>query len=104
MDFLEQKGDTMFVRLPQEIDHHHVHSLSERIDGAMIGQCPNKLVFDFSAVRFMDSSGIGLLIGRQRIMQRFGGQVYVQNVQGHIAKLLKLSGIEKMIRKYEEMI
>lgn len=97
-----QSSKTLFVNLPYEIDHHKAGALAREIDEAIIEEAPKELVFDFSGVRFMDSSGIGLLIGRYRNMKCLDGQVYMSNVTGHMAKVIALSGLEKYIGKYEE--
>ena len=102
MNFLIQEGNTLFVILPGEIDHHQTFDLAERIDESLVNDCPTKLVFDFKFTKFMDSSGVGLLVGRYRKMQSLGGQVYLRNVRGHMSKILQLSSVEKIIGKYEE--
>ena len=103
MNFLVQEGDVLFVRLPEEIDHYQTRALAEWIDDAIFEGEPDKLVFDFAKTKFMDSSGVGLLAGRYQKMKGVGGHVYVHNVKGHMVKILKLSGLEKIIGKYEEM-
>ncbi len=103
MELYMQNEMTLFVKLPVEIDHHRAKSLADKIDEAVIQKAPQELVFDFSGVEFMDSSGIGLLIGRYRNMKCLGGNVYMQGLSGHMAKLIALSGVEKYIGKYEEI-
>ena len=102
MELFMQKGEILFVKLPEEIDHHKVQSLALEIDQAIVDKAPEKVVFDFEKVRFMDSSGIGLLIGRYRNVECLGGSVYTCGVHGHMEKLIAMSGIEKYIGKYEE--
>ncbi len=102
MKLLWQEGDTLFVTLPEEIDHYHILELTEQIDDAIFSGAPRYVVFDFAHTRFMDSSGIGLLVGRHRKVDSMGGQIKVKNVKGHMAKILKLSGIEKILGKNEE--
>ena len=102
MKLCSQNGKVLFVNLPKEIDHHKAGALAREIDDAIINEEPQELVFDFSSVTFMDSSGIGLLIGRYRNMDCLGGVVHMCGVKGHMAKLIALSGIEKYIGKYEE--
>ncbi len=101
MELFMQKGEILFVKLPEEIDHHKVRSLAMEIDQAIVEKAPEKVVFDFDKVQFMDSSGIGLLIGRYRNMQCLGGSVCIYGVHGHMEKLIAMSGIEKYIGKYE---
>ena len=103
MELCIKQGDTIFVKLPNEIDHHKAKALAEGIDEMVIEREAKELVFDFSGVKFMDSSGIGLLIGRYRNLKCLGTKVYMQGVTGHMAKLIALSGVEKYIGKYEEI-
>lgn len=102
MELCVLEGSTLSVMLPEEIDHHTAGGLARRIDDAMLRNCPSELIFDFGKVRFMDSSGIGLLIGRYRNMQCIGGQVYMRGASQHMSKIIAMSGVEKYIRKYEE--
>lgn len=101
MELFMEVGKILFVNLPKEIDHHMVSKLAVEIDREMIEKSVETLVFDFSKVEFMDSSGIGLLIGRYRKMECLGGTVCMRGVKGHMTKLIALSGVEKYIRKYE---
>jgi len=102
MELFMKKGEVLFVKLPNEIDHHKVRTLATVVDEAIVEKAPKELVFDFSNVRFMDSSGIGLLIGRYRNMKCFGGSVYTYGASTHMTKLINMSGVEKFIGKYEE--
>lgn len=102
MKLLSQEGNTLFVILPEEIDHYQTPALAEQIDEAMLSGGSDCMVFDFANTKFMDSSGIGLLVGRYRKMQSLGGQVYLQHVEGHMAKILQMSGVEKIMGRYEE--
>ncbi len=102
MDFLVQEGDVLFVMLPEEIDHYQTRTIAEWIDDAVLSSGVDKVVFDFSHTRFMDSSGVGLLAGRYQKLRGLGGSVYMRNASERMAKLLQMSGLEKIIRKYEE--
>lgn len=104
MKFIRQEDNVLIVTLPEEIDHHKTSELAEQIDETLLNGTADKIIFDFAKTRFMDSSGIGLLVGRYRKVHSFGGQVLVCNVTGHMAKILQLSGIEKFIGKYEGTI
>lgn len=99
MDFCRKEGSCLYVMLPEEIDHYRTPVLSEQIDKVLIQDDIEAVIFDFGQTSFMDSSGIGLLVGRYRKMQSLGGQVCVQNVNAHMEKILQLSGIEKFIKK-----
>lgn len=102
MEFIKQNGNTLLVMLPEEIDHHKTPELAAQIDEVLINSTADSIIFDFGCTRFMDSSGIGLLVGRYRKMQSLGGKVWIRNVKGHMEKVLQLSGVEKFIERYEE--
>ena len=93
----KRKGD-LVVRLTGDIDHNAASRLCLALDEAM-GKDPDirRLIFDMRGVEFMDSSGIGLLMGRYRALGMRGKCVQVINVNSHIAKLLRLSGVGKYI-------
>lgn len=99
MNLLKKEGNTLYVMLPEEIDHYRTPVLSEQIDRELMYGDVDNVVFDFSRTSFMDSSGIGLLVGRYRKLKSLGGQLYLQNVNGQMAKILQLSGVEKFIKK-----
>lgn len=104
MKFIRQEENVLIVTLPEEIDHHKTPQMAEQIDELIVNGTADKIVFDFAQTRFMDSSGIGLLVGRYRKMRSVGGQVLICNVTGHMAKILQLSGVDKFIGKYEGTI
>lgn len=82
--------------LSGEIDHHCAAALRQEIDNAIRENNPQSLVLDFSDVGFMDSSGIGLVMGRYKLMSEIGGKVCIGNPPPHIKKVMKLSGIERL--------
>ena len=85
-----------------EIDHHSAKKIRETIDSAAERTSPKKLVLDFRGVTFMDSSGIGLVMGRYKLMSSLGGELEVANVSAHIKKVMKISGLEKFAKIREE--
>ncbi|MGN0621471.1 MAG: anti-sigma factor antagonist [Porcipelethomonas sp.] len=82
--------------LSGEIDHHNAKGLRLEIDFSIREEHPRELILDFSEVDFMDSSGIGLVMGRYKLMKEFGGAVTVRNPSSQIKKVMKISGIEKL--------
>ena len=82
--------------LPGEIDHHAARFLREKIDKKMFEQHPEVLLLDFSEVKFMDSSGIGLILGRAQIAREMGASVQVTGLSPRLERLILLSGVEKM--------
>lgn len=91
-------GDVMKAELKGEIDHHSVRPVREQIDNAIEINRPKALFLDFGEISFMDSSGIGLVMGRCRKMQLFGGDVSVVRVSAQIKKVMRLSGLDKLAK------
>ena len=86
----------MTAYLSGEIDHHGAKGLREEIDSAVEGALPKLLILDFTDVTFMDSSGIGLVMGRYKLMQSIGGEVRVSNPSPHIKKVMRLAGLDRL--------
>ena len=85
------------IFLPREVDHHHAEEIRKNADMVIEKNHIKYVIFDFERTEFMDSSGIGLLMGRYRALGMRGKCVQVVNVNSHIAKLLRLSGVGKYI-------
>lgn len=81
------------VYLTGEIDHHSARELRQAIDSVIQSKKPVLLNLDFSGVTFMDSSGIGLIMGRYRTMLLFGGKLKMINVPENLKKIMLLSGL-----------
>ena len=96
---LERNDHTLTARLDGEIDHHHVLFLRAAMDRVLNDSRAATLVFDLSKVDFMDSSGIGLLIGRYKRMLSRGGQTYISASNPQVDRLLHLSGIDSLISR-----
>lgn len=84
------------VFLDGEIDHHSASLIRVSIDEAVIRKRPSLLVLDFDKVSFMDSSGIGLVMGRYKLMKSIGGKIIVQNLSPGAYKVMCLAGIERL--------
>ena len=80
----EAEENCLTAYLSGEIDHHAAKGLREAIDSRAAAQKPEKLLLNFREVTFMDSSGIGLVMGRYRLMQELGGELRVTGVPSHI--------------------
>ena len=86
------------VKLKGEIDHHNAKEIRNQLDKYIITVQPAVLSVDFENITFMDSSGIGLIMGRSRLMKECGGSLEVVNPQPYIRRVLKLSGIERIVK------
>lgn len=87
----------LMVRMPEEIDHHQSSYISENADKLIMGEKVNYVVFDFEDTKFMDSSGIGILMGRYKKIACFGGKVFAVNANTRIRHLLMMSGLHKIV-------
>ena len=99
---IKNTGEVLTAYLIGEIDHHSAKKIRETIDSAAERTSPKKWVLDFRGVTFMDSSGIGLVMGRYKLMSSLGGELEVANVSAHIKKVMKISGLEKFAKIREE--
>ena len=93
---IETTADETTVWLTGELDHHAARQLRQQVDLAVERTRPQRLRLDFSDVSFMDSSGIGLIMGRWRLMQEQGGHLLVQGVPRSLRKVMKVSGLDKL--------
>ena len=92
----EYENNVLTVHLKGEIDHNSATNLRTTIDGQVNALRPETLQLDFSKVSFMDSSGIGLIMGRYRTMGLLGGTLSVINVPQNIGRIISLSGISSL--------
>lgn len=95
---IEMTDKNMYVYLEGEIDHHSAKGMRAEIDKKIEEEMPSVVILDFSAVVFMDSSGIGLVMGRYKIMNENGGQVAIANAPKAIKKVMQLSGLSKITK------
>ena len=96
MEQFQVKGRTLVIRMPKELDHHTTGQIPGIAD-RMIGEKNiQRIEFDFRDTGFMDSSGIGLVMGRYKLMQEIGGNLVVRNPPPHIKKVMRLSGIDRL--------
>ena len=86
-------GEVLYAYLSGEVDHDAAQSLRIQLDDALVSRTPQTLVLDFSGVGFMDSSGIGLILGRQRIARTLGTALRVQHTPSQLEKVLQLARI-----------
>ena len=94
--------ETVYAALSGEIDHHTAREIRESIDEAISRCVPRMLVMDFKGVTFMDSSGIGLILGRYKQMEVYGGSVTVTGLGMQQKKVMRLAGLDRLVR-FEEM-
>ena len=90
------RGRHLTAYLHSEIDHHTAKRIRERIDSRLFLDKPEVLIMDFSAVRFMDSSGLGLILGRVERASSIDTTVRIIGLSDTLYKLVRLSGLERV--------
>jgi stage II sporulation protein AA (anti-sigma F factor antagonist) len=93
---LECGENVITAYLSGELDHHATKTMRDEIDETIDRIKPKELTLDFKDVTFMDSSGIGLVMGRYRSMQMIGGRLVVTNTSLHIRKVMRLAGLDRL--------
>ena len=87
----------LIFKITDEIDDCNVQKIRRKADTGIERYMPKKVVFDFDNVTFMDSSGIGLIIGRYKFANMLGGKLEVANLTQSVKKIFEMSGILKLI-------
>ncbi len=93
-----ESGEVVTAYLQGEIDHHTATDMRNEIDKAVNEKNPTMLVLDFKDVSFMDSSGIGLVMGRYKTISEIGGELAIINTTPQIGKVMKLAGMERLAK------
>lgn len=92
----------LWIRMPRELDHHTVSGIRKEADQKLMSSAVEHMVFDFAQTEFMDSSGIGMIVGRYKQADCLGVSVIVIHMNRRIRKLLQLAGLETMIEFEQE--
>ncbi len=92
-----EKDKLLVLKITDEIDEHSVQKIRRRADYEMERYMPKKIVFDFDSVTFMDSAGIGLIIGRYKFANMIGAKICMRNLTGSVRRIFDMSGILKLI-------
>ncbi|MCI9015887.1 MAG: anti-sigma F factor antagonist [Clostridia bacterium] len=93
----EEKDKQLFFEITEEIDHHTTEKIRRKMDNEIQRYMPKRIIFDFNKVTFMDSAGIGMLIGRYKMMKMLGGTSEIINVKPSIKKIFEMCGLLKII-------
>lgn len=94
----EFMGEILKIKLRGEIDHHSAVAVRSAIDDMIRCKRPAKLVVDMSSVELMDSSGLGLIMGRYAVMKEVGGQISILDPNPRVKKIMSLAGMERIIK------
>ena len=93
----EKMGKTLVSGVFGELDHHNAASLREEMDTNFISSGAKNMVIDLSGLELMDSSGIGVIMGRYRLVNSRGGKLFVSGAKPSIKKIIELSGLGKLV-------
>ncbi|GAA0747812.1 anti-sigma F factor antagonist [Clostridium oceanicum] len=99
----DKQSDKLIAKISGELDHHTSQEVRNLIDDRLDREKINKLILDFSKVTFMDSSGIGVVIGRYKKLSTREGAVCITNVQQAVKRVFELSGMFKIIKLYDSV-
>ena len=88
----------LVVSVSGEIDHHSASSMRREVDNIIWNRTPTHLILDMSEVDFMDSSGLGFIMGRYALMKEIGGSLSLRNPSAIVMKMLTLTGFDKKVR------
>lgn len=95
------KGNTLIMIITGDVDHHSSESIKQIADKRIMENNIRNIIFDFSRSTFMDSSGIGVMIGRYKLVNMAGGRIAAVNINPTIDRIFVISGLNKIIERYD---
>ena len=95
--------DKLIVSLMGELDHHSAEEVRVKIDDRIDRDNIKKVILDFGGVTFMDSSGIGVVIGRHKKMKNRDGRLCIVEINKAVNKVFEISGMYKLISVYRNV-
>ena len=95
----ELRGRTLIIHLHADLDHHYALQIREKADRLIEQEGIKNIIFDFTGVEFMDSSGIGMIMGRYKKVIFIGGKVGVMGVGKHVDRIFTYSGLYKIVEQ-----
>ena len=98
-----EKDKLLIFKMTDEIDDHSVQKIRRKADYEMERYMPKRVVFDFDCVTFMDSAGIGMIIGRYKFANMIGAKLEVSNLTQSVKRIFEMSGILKLIPTAQDL-
>ena len=92
-----KKDKLLVFKINEEIDECSVKEIRRKSDYEIERYMPREVIFDFNCVTFMDSAGIGMVIGRYKEANMFGGKMYLANLTDSVSKIFAMSGVLRII-------
>ena len=97
--YIDYEGRSIVFRLIGELDEHSADFVRNRLDAAISESDFDAVIFDLSRLSFMDSTGIGVVIGRYKLIRKLNKPVYVRNPSATVDKIFRMSGLYEIIAK-----
>ncbi len=97
------KDRNLIVKITGDIDHHSSGEIRDKVEKDFSRENAKNILFDFSNVSFMDSSGIGMIIGRYKHIEQLGGKVFACCIRDDIKRIFMISGLHKLINMYSSI-
>lgn len=101
LSFKQQKN-TLIVTLTGDLDHHAASNIREKIDNEIQRGSTNNFILDCSKLEFMDSSGIGMIIGRYKKIKSLNGKFYATHLNPQVKRIFNVSGLDRIINTYSD--
>ena len=96
-------GERLLVGLDGELDHFCAQSVRRELDGMLRDPTVRQRILDFSGLTFMDSSGIGVILGRYRVLRERGGSMGVIHMNDHVSRIFHMSGMDRVIHQLDKV-
>ncbi len=96
-------GERLLVGLDGELDHFCAQSVRRELDSMLRDPTVRQLILDFSGLTFMDSSGIGVILGRYRVLRERGGSMGVIHMNDHVSRIFHMSGMDRVIHQLDKV-
>ncbi|ACB85237.1 anti-sigma F factor antagonist [Natranaerobius thermophilus] len=100
---LKKRGNKLIVKMSGELDHHSSEYFRDVIDNELNKGIFDELILDMSQLQFMDSSGVGVILGRYKKVSSLNGQVIVSGMNSQVTKIAKFSGLLKLVKCYDSL-
>ncbi|MFV9510745.1 anti-sigma F factor antagonist [Tepidibacillus sp. LV47] len=101
---MEMEKNTLIVRLKGELDHHTSEMVREKIEKELDKGIVNNLLLNLEQLTFMDSSGLGMILGRYKKIRQLKGKMSICCVRPSIYKIFELSGLFKILSVYDNEV
>lgn len=94
----EVRKDILKVILPKEVDHCNALEIRKEVDKQIYSGKVKNVEFDFDKTDFMDSSGIGMIVGRYKLVKPLGGKIILAGVKGNVERIINVSGLNRLLK------